>query len=432
MVVQLTCNEQVVGSNPTRSSFYCIKYMILNSNKFSSYSYNDITIVPCTITDISSRSECDPFVKGDKLPIFTAPMATVVNEFNISLWESNHIIPIIPRNVGAGHDKGVRSSTVARYLNNGYWTALSLNEFEEMFVKHPIGEPSKAYNICIDLANGHMMRLYTLINTAKELSREHNYNLTIMTGNIANPETYKWICENAEVDYIRVSIGTGANCITSTQTGIHYPIGNLISECRDIQRNVKPYIDVRSFSQYTKYRSCPKIIADGGIRGYADVIKALALGADYVMIGSVFTGLLESAAPLNITSDNSLYNISFDCNTGKINNGIEWGDKSIWDGSYPENLKRDLISDTKEIIKESFGMSTKKAQKMINPDAKTKTSEGCTKYIKVTQTIKQWSDNMTDYLKSAMSYAGKRSLAGFTGKVNLIINSPATTASVNK
>ena len=86
----------------------------------------------------------------------------------------------------------------------------------------------------------------------------------------------------------------------------------------------------------------------------------------------------------------------------------------------------------KEITKESYGMSTKKAQTMINPYAKTKTSEGCTKYIKVKDTVKQWTENMCDYLKSAMSYTDKPNLNEFIGKPQLVVNSSCAILAVNK
>ena len=86
----------------------------------------------------------------------------------------------------------------------------------------------------------------------------------------------------------------------------------------------------------------------------------------------------------------------------------------------------------KDIVKESYGMSTKKAQKMINPNAKSKTSEGCTKYIHVKETVKQWSDNMIDYFRSAMSYTNKKYINDFRGKVDLIINSSSAILAVNK
>ena len=55
------------------------------------YSYNDLTIVPSVISNISSRSECDPYIDNDKklLPIFTAPMASVVNENNLDIFLEN-------------------------------------------------------------------------------------------------------------------------------------------------------------------------------------------------------------------------------------------------------------------------------------------------------------------------------------------------------
>ena len=52
------------------------------------YSYNDLTIIPSIISDINSRSECNPFVDdiNNLLPIFTAPMASVVNEDNLDVF----------------------------------------------------------------------------------------------------------------------------------------------------------------------------------------------------------------------------------------------------------------------------------------------------------------------------------------------------------
>ena len=60
------------------------------------YSYNDLTIVPSTISDVSSRSECNPFVNETEnyLPIFASPMASVVNEDNLNSFIENGIIPL--------------------------------------------------------------------------------------------------------------------------------------------------------------------------------------------------------------------------------------------------------------------------------------------------------------------------------------------------
>lgn len=400
--------------------------------KNTGYSYNDVTIIPAEISDIKSRKECNVFIEDEKcknvLPIFTAPMSTIVNENNISIFKNNGIIPILPRNVGVDpQNEKDRFDTIINYLEEkDIWVAVSLKEFTTIFASDelPDGlrdiEENHTFKVCIDLANGHMKHLYEVINKAKDLSRERKYNLIIMTGNIANPDTYEWICKNAEVDYIRLNIGSGSNCITASNTSVYMPTATLINECRNIKVNVEHNIN--------RYKSCPKLIADGGIRNYSDVIKALALGADYVMIGGLFTAMLESAGDMTVESYNSHYN--YHTNNGWINDGVQ-NVLYYWD-LFNEDKKREFIKDMKSITKESYGMSTKKAQKLFNPNAKSKTSEGCTKYIPVKYTVKQWTDNMIDYLKSAMSYTNKRDIKDFIGNVTLILNSPYAVASVNK
>ena len=179
------------------------------------YSYNDVTIIPSIISDINSRSECNPFVDtiNNLLPIFTAPMASVVNEGNLDIFLKNGIIPIVPRNIDIEHRKYL--------INEQRWVALSLKEFEDLFITNAQdrqGDSNTHYFICVDIANGHMNSLYTKCAKAKELSNKLGYKLTIMTGNIANPDTYKWICDfnirykMRVIDFIRVGIGGGSGC----------------------------------------------------------------------------------------------------------------------------------------------------------------------------------------------------------------------------
>ena len=73
------------------------------------------------------------------------------------------------------------------------------------------------------------------------------------------------------------------------------------------------------------------------------------------------------------------------------------------------------------------------AQKAINPDAvKFKTAEGKSVTVPVTGTICQWAENFTDYLRSAMSYTGKRTLTEFCGNVDFVVNSHGVSETVNK
>ena len=77
-------------------------------------------------------------------------------------------------------------------------------------------------------------------------------------------------------------------CITSSNSAIHYPMASLINEI--YQEKINTYRH-NNFLNKT-WNEIPKIIADGGVRNYSDVIKSYALGSDYVMIGSVFASLI--------------------------------------------------------------------------------------------------------------------------------------------
>lgn len=350
------------------------------------YCLKDLSIVPAEISTIDSRSECDCRDHNGKYPIFVSPMCTITDEFNYKIWETNNLYPIIPRTV----KYNIR---IANMLS-GSWVALSQKEFEKLFTDEdkPAGFDQE-FRICIDTANAHRKSIYESVNKAKKIARDNGYALTIMVGNIANPKTYEWICENAEVDYVRLNIGSGRGCITASNVSAYYPIASLIDECREIKNDWEETIE--EFHQYPK--SLPKIICDGGIRGYSDVVTALALGADYVMIGSLFAAMDESCA--------------------------EWEENQV----------------THERTRLYYGMSTKKAQKLINEASETpienfvpKTSEGTFKHLIPMGPVHKWIENLDSYIRSAMSYTDCRTLEDFTsGYVDLVVKSTTTIGSIN-
>lgn len=358
------------------------------------YSLNDIFVVPAPISDIESRSECNTYTKDGMLPLFTAPMTSVVSLDNYLMFEENKINPIIPRNIDYEQ----------RYnLCNTVWCAFSLTEFIELYQTKKIGE--KMF-VLIDIANGHMKKLHDAIKDAKSLLGN---NLVIMAGNVANPETYG-LLSDAGADYVRIGIGTGSVCITSSNTSIHYPMASLIEECV----NISMKLDNPAF-----------IIADGGIKGYSDIIKCLALGADYVMCGSIFNKMLESAGKTFITDTGYPYKLHREC---KIR--IDAYGTSVID-QYDESVNNIYKTHQYKFTKEHYGMSTRKAQKEIGGE-KLKTSEGIETTQEVEYTMPQWVENFTDYLKSTMSYTSSRDLDDFIGNVETIIVSNNSYNSVNR
>ena len=336
------------------------------------FDWNDISIVPETLSSISSRKEVDPTYSG-KLPIFTAPMDKVIDETNVNQFVENNINVCLPRHVKYEVVK-----------NEDYFYSYGLDEIIEILDK----KSQLPKRILIDVANGHMQKLY---DTAKKIKQTYEDKIELMIGNIANPDTYKKYCEIG-VDYIRVGIGGGSACTTSANVSIHYPMASLISECAYFK---------------SIYDKPTKIVADGGFRNFSDIIKALALGADYVMLGGIFNKCLDSCGETFMKdSQSQYYQVDFLKAMNAFHAGVD-------------------------VYKYYRGMSTKEVQKSWNR-SELKTGEGITKYNKVEYTLEGWCENFTDYLKSAMSYCDSRNLNEFIGEVRYEIISQNSFMRFNK
>jgi IMP dehydrogenase len=252
-----------------------------------------------------------------------------------------------------------------------------MKEFEDYIKK--LEERSQRmifHRVLIDVANGHQTKLLDLCIRAKQIEPE----LEIMVGNIANPKTYEWYTHYNCVDHIRVGIGGGNGCSTSVHTSIGFSNASLINETYQLKKQLSKYGD----------KKLPSIVADGGMKGYSDIIKALALGSDYVMVGSIFNKSIESAG------DNYLYGI-------KLNKDLAM---YLFDHKFP-------------VTKYFRGMSTKAAQKAMGK-TELKTSEGVIRYRKAEYHLSGWIENFEHYLRSAMSYTNAATLADFIGNVELI------------
>lgn len=382
--------------------------MLIESLK---YSYRDVTLAPAIISNIDSRSECVPFTKDGTLPIFTAPMDSVVDSQMYGEYEKVGVIPIIPRT------KNNPIEIRLQKCREGVWIAVSLKEFEQYFV--PLQGSVNEGKVLIDIANGHMKKLYDLVKRVKQRCGD---GIQIMVGNIANPETYREVVK-AGADYVRLGIGAGNGCITTSNVAVHYPMASLIAETYKVKRQL----------QASGYKKLPKIIADGGIRNYSDVIKALALGADYVMIGSLFSRTIESPGKKVIQHTIGLHVEVSDFEDLHY----DW-DRNIWTGRASDSASRSIktyykkdVGDVGDIFVKFYGMASKDGQIAMN-GTKTKTSEGITKMLPVQYSLGGWIENMRDYLKSAMSYTGHRTLEEFIGGPQVVVCSPIAEGSINK
>ena len=353
--------------------------------------YDDISIVPEIVTDINSRSECNPYINGN-LPIFASPMGSVLNEDNWRFFMDNSINVVIPRTISVQKRIGILFDTCGEMSTHKPFVAFSLNEAKEYILDNSefnliLNEENRwKLRVCIDLANGHMRYLLHLIMDLKDKFGEH---IVIMSGNIANPKSYKEY-NDAGCDYVRVSIGTGSACLTASNTGVYYPPFSLLKEISEIRKQCDG--------------KC-KVIADGGIKGFRDIQKAL-IYADYVMIGGLFNKCIESSGVT--TYGKSWVKIG----NFKLRNYIVdlFRIGKIIDPSKYRDVMKLAKDGLLEVNKMFYGMSTKYAQIKTHSSNKLKTSEGIIKTQKVEYSLKQWVENETSYLKSAMSYTNSRDL----------------------
>jgi IMP dehydrogenase len=130
--------------------------------------------------------------------------------------------------------------------------------------------------IIVDTAHGHSLNV---LRTVSELKKR--YPIDVIAGNIATADAAKALID-AGADAVKVGIGPGSICTTRVVTGVGMPQITAIMNAVEGANGQVP------------------VIADGGIRLSGDIAKALAAGADCVMLGGLFAGLDESPGELVI------------------------------------------------------------------------------------------------------------------------------------
>ena len=132
--------------------------------------------------------------------------------------------------------------------------------------------------LTIDIAHGHST---AMLETLQWLKQKFGSDVDLIAGNVATPEGTLELIE-AGADAIKVGIGPGSMCTTRIITGCGVPQLTAIAWCVDAARA----------------HGIP-VIADGGLKSSGDVVKALAAGAETVMLGSLLAGTLETPGEIH-------------------------------------------------------------------------------------------------------------------------------------
>jgi len=237
--------------------------------------YDDIGLISRNISGVDSRNLVDTSLSfaGQKLsiPLIASPMPDVcdgkmamvlsklgsygfIHRFN-SIDEQINEYNISEGNCGVAI--GINGDYVERFTSLYDWGCRSF---------------------CIDVANGANERVKETVIKLKSLKED----VFLTVGNVATLECFAWLAQ-LPIYAIRVGISGGSACTTRTETGLFYPMASSLLECS-------------SYSNRSKNR--PIIIADGNIKEPQDMCKALVLGADLGMSGSLFAASEESPASI--------------------------------------------------------------------------------------------------------------------------------------
>lgn len=238
--------------------------------------FDDVMLVP-GYSDIKSRASIDLSQKflgfSLQLPIISSNMDLVTGaDMAIAMWQAggygilhrfyssweqeiDDIQKVFNKTTApVAFSVGVRDVTVA--FDKIYYVASLTND----------------YIVTIDVAHGHHRQVSDMIGLIKkEFPRS-----VIIAGNVATWDGYLYLAD-AGADAVKVGIGPGSACTTRIVTGFGYPQFSAIFDIA--QQRVSHH---------------PPIVADGGIRSSGDIVKALAAGADAVMIGNLFAGTAET------------------------------------------------------------------------------------------------------------------------------------------
>ena len=236
-----------------------------------SLTFDDVTLIPQYSSVLPS--ETITYIKlahnlNLQIPLMSSAMDTVTeSKMAIALSKSGGI-GIIHRNLSI--EKQVQE--VKKVKKNNFLVGAAIGVNSKDIERADELSKAKVDMIIIDTAHGHTQKVLFMIKKIKKKLKK----CVLCAGNIATGKAAKFLADSG-VDIVKVGIGPGSICTTRLVTGIGVPQLSAVLQVKKALKNYKT-----------------RIISDGGIKFSGDIAKAIAAGADAVMIGSLFSGTTES------------------------------------------------------------------------------------------------------------------------------------------
>jgi IMP dehydrogenase len=249
--------------------------------------FEDVLLVPKYST-IESRTAVDPSSELSpsvvlQTPVISAPMDTISEEDMAAALDSVGGMAVIHRyNTIEEQSNIVKLSKGLGATNIGAAVGATGDYLERAVELVSSGVKV----ICIDIAHGHHI---LMMRSLKALKNRLGDDVHIMAGNVATKEGYEELSDWG-ADSVRVGVGGGSICSTRLVSGHGVPTLQSVLECAE---SSKP----------------AKIIADGGLKTSGDVVKALAAGADFVILGSMLAGTHQTPGDVFTRNDGKKYKV---------------------------------------------------------------------------------------------------------------------------
>ena len=236
--------------------------------------FDDLYLVP-GYSQIETRHSIDltPNVATYNKHLFSNPliascMDTVVNAEVATIMRQSGSTAVLHRYMSI-EDQCKEFKKIPTQYANGVFCAVGAtgDYFERFEALYDAG----CKFFCVDVAHGHHENVAVAIKKMRGSFRD---DIQIMAGNVADIDGYEFLVDNG-ASFVRVGVAGGGVCTTRTTTGFGMPTLESVIRCAKSNRNAV-------------------IIADGGFSGSGDIVKALACGADMVMLGGMLAGHQES------------------------------------------------------------------------------------------------------------------------------------------
>ena len=235
------------------------------------FTYDDILMVPSyshwesrKVVDISMRCKMGKLALD--LPLMTANMDTITETDMANFIEAKGGIGVLHRYMPI-------EDNVSMFKDCKYPVFVSIGCAEKDLERAEALRDAGAVYFNVDVAHAHAKYVGRTLKHIREMVGE---SACIMAGNVATYAGADYLA-SCSADIVKVGIGGGSVCTTRIKTGFGVPNLTAIKNSARVDRSV---------------------VADGGIRYAGDIVKALAFGADFVMIGSMLAGTRPTPGPV--------------------------------------------------------------------------------------------------------------------------------------